>query len=236
MSLTFALILCLTVLVGAFIQGASGIGFALIFAPVAGFIDPTLLPITLLALMLPVNLYILLRERGHIDFRGVGWISAARILSIPLGVWLLSSVSSTGLKWLIGISTILAALISLFSPKFTPGRVAYLAAGAVTGVSETATGVGGPPLALVYQHRPAAELRSTLALCFIIGEAFSLGVLLFRGGFTAPPMGLLGGMVAALAVGLVLSGSIAKRVPNHRLRQFVLAFAIVSGVVLLIGA
>lgn len=230
-----ALVLCATVLIGALVQGGSGIGFALLFAPVAGLVDPGLLPVTLLGLMIPVNLFVLLRERGHVDLRGAGWIGVARILSIPLGVWLLTAVPADRLALLIGLSTIVAAVVSLASPSFAPGRSAYLVAGAVTGVSETATGVGGPPMALVYQHRPAPELRSTLALCFLIGEVASLVVLLLHGGFDAAAPGLLVALVISLSVGLALSGHLADRLSDARLRVCVLTFAVVSGVVLVLG-
>ena len=127
-------------------------------------------------------------------------------------------------------------MVSLASPAFTPGRVAYLAAGAVTGLSETATGVGGPPLALVYQHRPAAELRSTLALCFLIGEVASLLMLFGTGGFPHPTVPVLAAMLAVLGVGLWLSGRVHQRISNTRLRTFVLIFAILSGLVLVVGS
>ena len=48
--MTLSVFLLLSLLVGgaAFIQGAVGIGFALIMAPVLGLVDATYLPVTLL--------------------------------------------------------------------------------------------------------------------------------------------------------------------------------------------
>ena len=63
-------------LLASFVQGAIGIGFALIVAPVLGILAPTLLPVALLVLMLPLNLLVALREREAIDWRGSAWISA----------------------------------------------------------------------------------------------------------------------------------------------------------------
>lgn len=59
--------------VAAFIQGAIGIGFALIVAPVMGFLWPELLPVSLLLLMLPLNFYVAVREHHAIDWKGAGW-------------------------------------------------------------------------------------------------------------------------------------------------------------------
>ncbi|MFS2056474.1 hypothetical protein ACEN8K_47735, partial [Variovorax sp. CT11-76] len=53
----------LAVLVAAFVQGATGVGFALIAAPVIGLVRPELLPVCVLVLMLPLNLYVAWREQ-----------------------------------------------------------------------------------------------------------------------------------------------------------------------------
>ena len=55
MTLTIFLALSLLVAASAFVQGAVGIGFTLIMAPIFGFVDATYLPVTLLVLMLPLN-------------------------------------------------------------------------------------------------------------------------------------------------------------------------------------
>ena len=47
--------------------------------------------------------------------------------------------------------------------KTTATILAFLAAGLITGITETATGIGGPPLALTLQHRPVSEMRATIA-------------------------------------------------------------------------
>ena len=45
----------------------------------------------------------------------------------------------------------------------------------------TAGGIGGPPLALVYQDRSGPEIRSTLAVAFLVGTGISLVALFFVG-------------------------------------------------------
>ena len=54
---TYALI-GLAVLVAAFVQGSTGLGFALISGPVIGMIQPRLLPVFLLIQMIPLNGYV----------------------------------------------------------------------------------------------------------------------------------------------------------------------------------
>ncbi|RII11206.1 Sulfite exporter TauE/SafE [Streptomyces sp. YIM 130001] len=227
-------VLAVTVAVAAFVQGGSGFGYALIVAPVAGLIDPGLLPGFLLASMIPLNAYVAWRERSSLDLRGAGWISAARIVATPGGLALLWVIPESGLALFVGIATVLAAVVSLLAPAFAPGRGAYLGAGVVTGLTETATGVGGPPLALVYQHSPPAVLRSTVALCFLVGEIASLALLFATGQGDVSDLGRAAAALPLIAAGAWLSRLVHHRLDARRMRLFVLGFALVSGVVLML--
>lgn len=224
------------VIVASFVQGSGGFGFALIATPIIGIVQADLLPATTLALMIPLNAYIAYRERQHIDFKGVGWVSAARIPGTVGGLILLAAIPAAGLNIVIGAATILAGLASLIVPKFEASRLGLLGAGAITGVVETATGVGGPPLAIVFQHRPAPTLRSTIAACFLIGEIVSLGLLLATGQAHPNQMLAAATLLPALIVGSAASHFVHHRIGGPRLRIAVLLFAVISGVVLLLKA
>jgi uncharacterized protein len=222
------------VLLAAFVQGSTNVGFALIVAPVLGLIAPEQLPVCVLVLMLPLNFYVAWRERAALDLRSGSWITAGRIAGTLGGVWVLAALSSSHMNVLIGVSTIAAAAITLLLPAFTPARSVYLAAGLITGVTETATGIGGPPLALVYQHHPAAVMRSTIALCFFIGELISLAMLWYFGRAHAQQLIAALQLTPALVVGALLSRLAHSRVDSRVLRMFVMLFSIASGVVLLL--
>lgn len=231
-----AAILGLTVAIAALVQGAIGVGFALIVAPVAALLAPELLPASLLILMLPLNAWVAWRERLHLDLASAGWITLGRATGTFAGLWVLAAVSTTMLNMVIGVITIMAAIATMIAPQFSPGRPAFVGAGIMTGITETATGIGGPPLALVYQHHPAASLRATIALCFLVGELFSLGVLAIdrRVGIAHLESALLS--LPALALGLIASHWAARRISPVIMRNALLAFAIVSGVVLVVQA
>lgn len=235
MSILALALLAGTVAVAAFVQGSSGLGFALIVAPVTGILDPSLLPVFVLATMIPLNAYVVWRERDALDVRGASWIGAARLAATPAGLALLWMIPERGLGVFVGVATVLAAVVSLAAPAFTPGRGAYVGAGVVTGLTETATGVGGPPLALVYQHRPPAELRSTVAACFLVGEVASLALLFATGMGSTTDLGWAVLVLPAIAVGAWLSRLVHHRLDARRMRLFVLVFALVSGVGLMLG-
>ena len=65
----------------ALIQGAIGVGFALVVAPLAAVLRPDLLPGSILLLMLPLNAYVAWRERTSFDLSGASWITAGRFFA-----------------------------------------------------------------------------------------------------------------------------------------------------------
>jgi uncharacterized membrane protein YfcA len=229
----FAL-LAVAVAVAAFIQGSSGLGFGLLATPVIGIVHASLLPVATLILMIPLNAYIAFRDRRHIDRVGAAWITAGRLPATAGGLFLLATVPAAHLNLLIGAATVIASLASFAIPSFTPGPAALLGSGVVVGIVETATGVGGPPYALVYQHRPPQVLRSTVALCFLIGEIVSLALLLAAGRVHASQVHAALLLMPALAAGAAASHVVHHRVGGPRVRLGVLAFALLSGIALLV--
>ena len=232
---TFALI-GLTVLIAAFVQGSTGLGFALISGPVIGIVQPRLLPVFLLIQMIPLNGYVTWRERHALDGPGTAWISLGRFVGTFGGLGVLFLVTEQQLSLLIGISTVLAVLMTLLAPSFEPGKGALLAAGLVTGVTETSTGVGGPPLALVYQHRPAPVLRATVAACFLIGEVISLVILAMSDSISPDQLRMAFLLLPAVIVGALMSRLVHHRLDGRVMRYLVLGFALVSGAVVTVQA
>ena len=108
-----------------------------------------------------------------------------------------------------------------------------LVIGIVTGVTETATGIGGPPLALVLHHHAAAVLRSTIAVCFLVGELASIALLGIAGRAGSVQLWNALLLMPPLLAGLLLSRHTHSRLQGGTLRMFVLIFAIVSGAVLM---
>jgi uncharacterized membrane protein YfcA len=227
-------VLSLTALVAAFIQGAVGMGFALIIGPLLALLVPSLIPAGVMVMMLPLNLLVMLRERSALDWFGAGWITLGRVGGTLVGLAVVAAISGPSLTRFVGITTIAAALVSLAAPHFNPGRGAFAVAGLVTGITETATGIGGPPLALVYQHHPAATLRSTMAGCFLVGEILSLGLLACLGRIAPWDMAWAAALFPFIVAGAAVSRSLHRRLDPGIMRLLVLSFAIASGALCLV--
>lgn len=232
--MSMVLFLSAVVAVSAFVQGSVGVGFALIVAPVMSFLAPQALPVTLLILMLPLNAYVAWREWSALDIRGASWVMVGRVAGGWLGLLILAAISTTALNLFIGISTILAAVLSLAAPSFRPGVASLVTAGVVTGITETATGIGGPPLALVYQHEPAPTLRATIAVCFFVGQVISLGMLATTGQVTTAQLTEAAWLIPAVVIGGLASRLVHHKVNGPALRVGVMVFAIAAGVAVLL--
>jgi len=221
----------LAVTLGALVQGSVGFGFALIVVPVLALVDPETLPATVLLLALPLSSVMVLRERRSVDLPGFLWVTGGRFLGIVGGLGLLAAVSSPYLSVMTGGLILAAVAMSLLGSSFEVGNRTRLVGGIASGVMGTAAGVGGPPLAIVYQSRPGPELRSTIALSFAVGNVLSLLGLAFVGQFEERQFRLALLLFPGLLLGLWGSRWTSKFLDERWLRPVILAFATVSGVV-----
>jgi uncharacterized protein len=113
-------------------------------------------------------------------------------------------------------------------------RLSTTTAGFASGVMGTATSIGGPPMALLYQHHEGAVLRSTLAVAFAFGTALSIAGLLVGGVIHLWHVALAAALLPALVLGLALSRFVVGRVEGGWLRPSVLAFAAATAVLAIV--
>ena len=220
--------------VGATVQALVGLGLGLVTAPVVTLLDPALMPELMLVLAALLPMLTLLTSRSDIDWRGLAWLLSARVPGTALGVLLLAALTERYIGVAVGTMVLLAVLLS-FKAVLVPVRPTTLVvAGLISGAAGTATSIGGPPVALLYQHRPPAQIRSTLAVMFIAGAVMSLLGLWAGGQFEVRLLLLALLLTPFLAVGAAAGHRLHGRVPDHQLRYAVLAVCAASSAVLLV--
>ena len=221
--------LAVAVFVGAAIQGAIGFGFALVAAPVMAILRPGSVPVAVICVALPMAAFMAVREGRHIDVRGFAWIVAGRVFGTVAGVFVLVTLPADDLEATIGGLILVAVVLSVAGLDVRPTPASTFGAGIVSGVMGTTAAIGGPALAIVYQGRPGAELRSTLAVSFVVGLVLSFSALLLAGEVRARSVLLGVELIPALALGLLVSPAVSRMIGTGRLRPAVLSFAGAAG-------
>ncbi|WP_019854142.1 sulfite exporter TauE/SafE family protein [Actinopolyspora mortivallis] len=224
------------VLGGAVVQGSVGFGMNLIAAPLLAIADPVLVPVPLLVTASAFAVLPLVRERGQADWRGVRWALVGRVPGTVLGVAALALLPSRWLAVLIGVVVLVSVGLSLLTWRPRPVPSTLFTAGVFSGVFGTAAAVGGPPMALVYQHNTGPTVRSTLSAYFALGSLLSLGALLLSG--QVQPQQLLAAAVLFpfAMLGFVLSGPLRRPLDRGGTRPALLGLAAFSALSLLFKA
>ncbi len=225
--------LALAALGGALAQGLVGLGVGLVAAPVATLLVPDLMPGLLLALAMVMPLLTLTRERAGIDWRGLAWAVPARLPGTVAGVVLVGVFSAREIGLAVGAMVLLSVALTARAVRVPIRRSTLVGAGFVSGVTGTATSIGGPPLALLYQHGNPLKVRPTLAVYFLLGAGLSLGGLAAGGDLRARSLLVALVLVPALVVGFALARLLHRLVPRAHLRSGVLLVCSLSAVALL---
>ncbi len=227
-------VLAATLTAGAAVQGLVGLGLGLVAAPVTALIAPALMPDLLLWMAATLPLVTLARERDHVDWRGLGWALPARVPGTAVGVVCVATFTDQQLGVTVALMVLLAVSVTAGDVVVPVTRGTLVMAGFVSGISGTATSVGGPPLAVLYQHRRPEQIRCTLAVYFLAGAVLSLAGLGAAGALDVRAALLALLLLPCLVVGFGLSRLVANRLRARHVRPAVLAVCATSSLVLLV--
>lgn len=219
---------------GACAQGAIGFGLGLLAAPILAILDPDLVPGPLLLAASALTVMVAIRERGQLDLQGVKWAVIGRIPGSAVGALAVATLPHDALLVVFAVLVLAAVALSVGGWRVEPAPTTLFAAGATSGLMGSITSIGGPPMAIVYQHRSGPELRATLALYFVFGSLLSVGLLTAVGemGLSDVGAGLL--LMPPVVGGFVASRSLARWLDSGLLRPVLLAFSACAAVLVLV--
>ena len=135
---------------------------------------------------------------------------------------------------MIGLVVLVAVVVTWRAVTVPVNRATLSVAGFASGITGTATSIGGPPIAIVYQHRPARQIRTTMAVYFLVGAGLSLVALAITGDLTRDQVVASLELLPFLALGALLGAWARRSIPAHVVRPSVLIVSSVSAVVLLV--
>jgi uncharacterized membrane protein YfcA len=225
----------LIVALGASIQGVLGFGLGLIGAPLLALFEPELVPGPLLFAVLPLTVLVALRERGALDIRGVRWALVGRVPGTIGGSLAVALLPHRPLAVLLGGTVLVAVGLSVSGWHVRPSTRTLLTAGAASGFMGTATSIGGPTMAILYQRHTGPQLRSTLAAYFVVGGMLSLLMLSLAGEFAGAELrrGLV--LLPGVLVGFTGSRRLAVVLDRGHTRAAVLAFSAAAALALILS-
>jgi uncharacterized membrane protein YfcA len=227
-------VVVIAVLFASCLQGSIGFGMGMLAAPVVAVVDPGLVPGTLIMLATVLTLMVVIKERGAIDVSGAGWALLGRVPGTIAGALLLAAIPEHTLAILIAVVVLGGVAVTGLGWVPAPRRRNLVLAGATSGVLGTATSIGGPPMALVWQRSEGPKLRATMSSFFLIGSLMSIAMLTVTGAVDRHTVAMSGVLVPAAVLGYVLSRYVNRILNPNRQRWTAITVSMIGAVVLII--
>jgi len=227
--------LLLTIGVAGIVRGFSGFGTALIFVPVAGiFLAPQVVVGVIMLTGLVSSSALLPRAWGHADRREVGLLALAALLTVPLGLWLITRLDPVLIRWCVAaIATVtLVALVSGWRFSGRVNRPQLAGIGAAAGGIGGLTGLTGPAVILFYLagQSAAQTVRANTILFLAALDVVIVANLLVQGAVDWALVSL----ALVLAVPYVTASLIGQALfdPRHERLYRLVAYAVIALAVL----
>jgi uncharacterized membrane protein YfcA len=234
LSVGMAIASILAVYVGSTVQASVGVGLGMLASPVLALADPDFIPATIVICVVPLTVTIAWGERSHIDVRGFLLTVGGRFPGVVVGALVAAALTDDVLALLVAGSVLLAVAVSVTAKRFQPTDPALVGAGVASGFTGTTTGVGGPPMALVYQHTDPATMRSTVSAYFAVGAAMSVTALWIVGEIGRRQLELAAMLIPGVILGLITAHFVRHRLDPAVVRPAVLTICAGTSALLLL--
>lgn len=231
-------IVSLIVLAGSTVLSTVGFGIAVTTSPVLLlFVDPQTVVIMLNTVSVGLFILVIIQTRRALRVREMAPVAIAGVLGVPVGVWVLSSISISGLRIGITVLIILMTLTLRLRLHVTGARARLVGplAGFIVGILLASLGIGGPILVLFLLARDwtSHAIRGSLSFYFLLVQAVSVVGYGVVGLFTPERIVLILIVALPALAGFSIATQLVRRMNERRFRQGVVAVIMVSSVIVL---
>ncbi len=217
-------------------QAATGFGGALVAVPVfALLVDVPTAVVAATALGFLMTTGAGVTERAHVDRPTAARLVVTSVLGMPLGLLLLTRLDERLLDALVALTVIAALPLVLRTRGLVRRRSLDVAAGGLSGLLLTSTGMSGPPLVVLLQGSGYAprRLRATLLVVFAGQDLVALLGFALVGRLDVQ-VGALGlGGALAIPLGWWAGDRLLRWMTPRQFRRGVIAVLVVSALTLL---
>lgn len=208
------------VLVVAFLAGVlrgySGFGFALAAVPTLSLLlDPVDIVPAITIITLVGGIRLVFRARSEADWASTWLLLAGAAIGLPAGVLLLRHLPADPMRAFIGL-VVLGAVLALwrgFTLSHAPSRAMRLALGAVSGLLNGSTTMGGPPVIIYFLASPAGHAagRASLFVYFFLLGIVTVAAAALAGLITTRVLWLSLLLLPAMSLGNALGARLFDR-------------------------
>ncbi len=240
MSFTIYAVAALAVLAASFFTTVSGFGFALIALPLLTCVLSVKTAIILvLVLSIAARIFNMLQTRSSWQGRVVFTLFLGSMVGALPGALALKYLPMAQAELLLGGVIVVAAFFMNRHTYFPVKnkKLGRLAAGFVSGLFGTATGVSGPPIVLycLNEGMEKTAMRSNMIWYFGLQSFFTLLVNYWAGNTkTVTDWLLLAALLPAMFLGVVLGNRAFKKIDQALFQKLALAAVAAGGVSLLV--
>ena len=225
------------IIVGAITQSAIGIGFG-IPACFLVLLEPTMVPscIVLMGTFLAFgNAFLSLKD---IITEDLAYSFSGRVVGTLISIPLITlTIGTKSFLIIFGLLLLITVFLSAKKWNVIATKKNVTIAGVCSGFMGTLTGVGGPPMAIVYQNSSSKNVVATLNMFFGIGALFSVLILIYIDLINLREVIRCLLLAPGILVGIILGRQkIVKDYVSFNLKKLILIICFVSAILVLTQA
>jgi len=203
-------------------------------APVMALVAPAWLPGTVVLVGFTIGAGALLSARDAVQWRDLPPGFAGRIFGASIAAYIAAAVVGTdGLALIVGCVVLFAVALTVLGMSFPITGSSLFVAGGVSGVMGTLTGIGAPPMAILYSNVETRRAAATQNAFYGFGTLVAIIALSVAGVLSLPQLAFAASLAPFVPLALWSARPLANRFERGTIRPWALGLATISALVLL---
>ncbi|MEP3198032.1 MAG: sulfite exporter TauE/SafE family protein [Lentilitoribacter sp.] len=228
------MICAVTVFIGTLIQKLSGAGYGMFAAPVMVLVAPQWVPGTILLVGFVIGSGALLNSRDAVEWKDLPAGFAGRIIGTGIAAYIAASVVSTDvLGMIVGYIVLFAVGITLLGLSVPISLPSLFTAGVIGGIMGTLTGIGAPPMAILYSKVETRRSAATQNAFYGFGTLIAIIALSIADVLTLAQLAFAATLAPMVPIALYTSRPLTVRFERGAIRPWALGLATLSALALL---